>query len=75
MSTEADVMVGVRRMLERVKQTLRENLSNAVNNGHITIEPEKLPGLNQIVEGAVDQGFIEGSELLTNTLQAYSKRK
>ncbi len=75
MSTEADVMVGVRRMLERVKQTLRENLSNAVSNGHITIDPEKLPGLNQIVEGAVDQGFIEGSELLTNTLQAYSKRK
>ncbi len=75
MSTEADIMVGVRRMLESVKNTLKSNLANAVNNGHITIDSDKLPGLNQILDEAVDQGFIEGSELLSNTLQAYSRRK
>ena len=74
MSTETDVMLGVRKMVDAIKYRLDHNLKTAVGNKMLTLDESKIPGLCKIMEDAVDQGFSEGTELLVNTLQALSRQ-
>jgi|ETNvirnome_6_100_1030635.scaffolds.fasta_scaffold90685_2 hypothetical protein len=75
MSLENDVSYSVKVLVDKIKAQVQTNLNKAVQQGHLTLEDAKVEGVTRLVHNSVDQAFTEGSELLTNTLRAYSKNK
>tara|TARA_Y100001938_G_C7788875_1_gene281539 strand:+ start:13 stop:240 length:228 start_codon:yes stop_codon:yes gene_type:complete len=75
MSLESDVSYSVKSLVDTIKATVNSNLKKAVQNGQLTLEEEKIVGVSLLVQNSIDQAFIEGSDLLTNTLRAHSKNK
>ncbi len=74
MSMSRDVTTAVRQITDAIKKHFEQNINAAVRDQMITLESDKIPGICQIANASVDQGLLEGSTLLTNTIQAYSKR-
>ena len=75
MSLESDVSYSVKSLVDTIKATVNSNLKKAVQNGQLTLEEERIVGVSLLVQNSIDQAFIEGSDLLTNTLRAHSKNK
>ena len=75
MSLETDVGYAINKMVSTIKERIEENLKLAVGNKMLTLEEQKIPGIAKLMKESVDQGFIQGTELLTNTLRAYSNKK
>jgi hypothetical protein len=75
MSLESDVSYSVKSLVDTIKATVNSNLRKAVQNGQLTLEQEKIEGVSLLVQNSIDQAFIEGTDLLTNTLRAHSKNK
>jgi len=73
MSLESDVSYSVKVLVNKIKAQVQINLNKAVEQGHLTLEEGKVEGVNRLIQNTVDQAFVEGSELLTNTLRAHSK--
>lgn len=75
MSLESDISYSVKSLVDTIKVTVNSNLRKAVQNGQLTLEQEKIEGVSLLVQNSIDQAFIEGTELLTNTLRAHTKNK
>ena len=73
MSMHTDVTYSVKMMIEGLKPLIEKNLNTAVRNNMLTIDQEKIPGIVKLVQDTIDQGFIEGSDQLINTLNHYAK--
>lgn len=75
MSLESDAMFGVRKITDEIKRAYEKNLKTAVDREMITIESEKIPGLTQLMNDAVDQALVNGSDYLLNVLKHHSRQK
>mgnify|MGYP005996234133 CR=1 FL=1 len=75
MSLESDISYSVKSLVDTIKATVNSNLRKAVQNGQLTLEQEKIEGVSLLVQNSIDQAFIEGTDLLTNTLRVHSKNK
>ena len=73
MSMHTDVTYSVKMMIEGLKPLIEKNLNTAVRNNMLTIDQEKIPGIVKLVQDTIDQGFVEGSDQLINTLNHYAK--
>ena len=74
MSLEKDVSFSVKTLVDNIKATVQNNLNEAVQKGMITLEDNKVEGVNRLVQSSIDQAFVTGTELLTNTLSFIHKR-
>ena len=73
MSLQSDVSYGVKMMIEGIKPLVEKNLREAVNNKMLTLDEEKIPGITRLVHDTIDQGFIEGSDLIVNVIKRHTK--
>ena len=73
MSLESDVSYSVKVLVDQIKSTVQNNLKEAARAGMITLDEGKVEGVTRLVHNSVDQAFIQGSELLRNTLRAHTK--
>ena len=73
MSLQSDVSYGVKMLIEGIKPLVEKNLREAVNNKMLTLDEEKIPGITKLIHDTIDQGFIEGSDLLVNVIKRHSK--
>ena len=73
-----DLMIGGYASIEIVDKqndliTLKA-LNEAVQKGMLTLEDNKVEGVNRLVQNSIDQAFTTGTELLTNTLSSYERQ-
>lgn len=72
MSFESEIMRDVKGLVENVKSTIMNNLIKVIREGKLTIEDNKLPGLDKIIRDSVDQAFANSSKTLNERLSKYS---
>tara|TARA_R110002124_G_scaffold266942_1_gene433985 strand:- start:122 stop:340 length:219 start_codon:yes stop_codon:yes gene_type:complete len=70
---QTDITYSVKVMVDSMKPLIEKNLNTAVRNNMLTIDEDKIPGIVKLVQDTIDQGFIEGSDQLINTLNHYAK--
>ena len=75
MSMQSDVTEGVKQLMGTIKLQIEKNLNEATRRNMISVDPTKVPGLTRIINDAVDQGFVEGSDMFINALNAHAKNK
>ena len=75
MSMQTDVTEGVKQLMGTIKLQIEKNLNEATRRNMISIDSSKVPGLTRIINDAVDQGFVEGSDMFINALNAHAKNK
>ena len=75
MSMQTDVTAGVKQLVGTIKLQIEKNLSEATRRNMISIDNNKIPGLTKIINDAIDQGFVEGSDMFINALNAHAKNK
>ena len=68
MSFESKVNASVHRMFSHTKVVVNRNLTAAVKEGKITIDPNKLPGLNLLISQSIDEALRGGSKDLNSVL-------
>lgn len=68
MSFERDINLKVKDIVEAIKNVVMQNIVYAVHQKQLTIDPNKLPGLDLIIRSSVDQAFASNSKGLTDTL-------
>jgi len=72
---QTDVTAGVKQLVGTIKLQIEKNLSEATRRNMISIDNNKIPGLTKIINDAIDQGFVEGSDMFINALNAHAKNK
>lgn len=75
MSMQSDVTEGVKQLMGTIKLQIEKNLNEATRRNMISVDSTKVPGLTKIINDAVDQGFVEGSDMFINALNAHAKNK
>jgi hypothetical protein len=75
MSMQSDVTEGVKQLMGTIKLQIEKNLNEATRRNMISVDPTKVPGLTRIINDAVDQGFVDGSDMFINALNAHAKNK
>jgi hypothetical protein len=75
MSMQTDVTEGVKQLMGTIKLQIEKNLNEATRRNMISVDSTKVPGLTKIINDAVDQGFVEGSDMFINALNAHAKNK
>ena len=75
MSMQTDVTEGVKQLMGTIKLQIEKNLNEATRRNMISIDSSKVPGLTRIINDAVDQGFVDGSDMFINALNAHAKNK
>jgi|SaaInlV_135m_DNA_3_1039749.scaffolds.fasta_scaffold42829_2 hypothetical protein len=75
MSMQSDVTEGVKQLMGTIKLQIEKNLNEATRRNMISIDSSKVPGLTRIINDAVDQGFVDGSDMFINALNAHAKNK
>ena len=75
MSMQSDVTEGVKQLMGTIKLQIEKNLNEATRRNMISIDSSKVPGLTRIINDAVDQGFVDGSDMFINALNAHTKNK
>lgn len=73
MSIERDVNVAVQLMFKHAKALVSKNLTNAVRNKQISIEENKLAGLDFIISKSIDDAFMQSSKQVSETLRVAIK--
>lgn len=73
MSMQNDVTHSVKMLIEGIKPLVEKNIKTAVRQNMLTIDEQKIPGICRLINDTIDQGLVEGSDLLINTLKQYSK--
>jgi len=68
-----DVTHSVKMLIEGIKPLVEKNIKTAVRQNMLTIDEQKIPGICRLINDTIDQGLVEGSDLLINTLKQYSK--
>jgi len=68
-----DVTHSVKVLIEGIKPLVEKNIKTAVRQNMLTIDEQKIPGICRLINDTIDQGLVEGSDLLINTLKQYSK--
>jgi len=59
-------------MIEGIKPLVEKNLRIAVRAKSLTIDEGRIPGITKLVHDTIDQGFIEGSDLLINAIKRHT---
>ena len=72
---QSDVTEGVKQLMGTIKLQIEKNLNEATRRNMISIDSSKVPGLTRIINDAVDQGFVDGSDMFINALNAHAKNK
>ena len=75
MSFEREVNVAVQLMFKHAKSVVSRNLTNAGLRGDITIEQSKLPGLEMIINQAIDDGYKQSARQLSSVLKEHADKK
>ena len=75
MSMQSDVTEGVKQLMGTIKLQIEKNLNEATRRNMISVDSTKVPGLTKIINDAVDQGFVDGSDMFINALNAHAKNK
>ena len=75
MSMQSDVTEGVKQLMGTIKLQIEKNLNEATRRNMISVDSTKVPGLTKIINDAVDQGFVEGSDMFINALNAHAKNR
>jgi len=74
MSFESDINTNVKVIVESIKTTILQNLVHLIRQGDLTIDEEKLPGLDKIIRDSTDQAFVNSSTGLNQVLALYTKQ-
>ena len=74
MSLQSDVTYSVKMLVENIKPLIETNLRRAVRNEMLTLDESKIPGITKLVHDTIDQGFVEGSDMLVNSLKRYADK-
>ena len=74
MSLQSDITYSVKQLTQEIKVQIERNLISAVANNMLTIDQEKIPGICKLANDSIDQALMEKSDLLINTIKAYSKK-
>ena len=74
MSLQSDITYSVKQLTQEMKVQIERNLVIAVANSMLTIDEEKIPGICKLANDSIDQALMEKSDLLVNTIKAYSKK-
>lgn len=74
MSFESDVNGAVKRMFAHTKRVISKNLLSAVKNKQLTIEGNKLPGLELLISQSVDEALRSGASELNRVLAENAKK-
>ena len=74
MSLQSDITYSVKQLMQEIKVQIERNLISAVANNMLTIDQEKIPGICKLANDSIDQALMEKSDLLINTIKAYSKK-
>ena len=73
MSFERDININVRAIVDSIKNTVMNNIVHAVRTKQLTIEENKLNGIDRIVRDAVDQAVVNSSHGLNETLRKFTE--
>jgi hypothetical protein len=74
MSLQRDITYSVKQLTQEIKVQIERNLVMAVASKMLTIDQEKIPGICKLANDSIDQALMEKSDLLVNTIKAYSKK-
>lgn len=74
MSFENEINSSVKGMVESIKNTVMENIVHVVRKGDLTIDENKLPGLDKIIRESVDQAFANSSFVFLKVVSKYSEK-
>lgn len=74
MSLEKDISIAVQSMFKHAKSQISLNLTNAVLKGQITIDKDKLPGLEMIIHRSIDDSFRRSSREIAAALKKHDKK-
>ena len=74
MSLQSDITYSVKQLTQEIKVQIERNLITAVANNMLTIDQERIPGICKLANDSIDQALMEKSDLLVNTIKAYSKK-
>ena len=74
MSLQSDITYSVKQLTQEMKVQIERNLVMAVASKMLTIDQEKIPGICKLANDSIDQALMEKSDLLVNTIKAYSKK-
>ena len=74
MSLQSDITYSVKQLTQEMKVQIERNLVMAVASKMLTIDQEKIPGICKLANDSIDQALMEKSDLLINTIKAYSKK-
>jgi len=74
MSFESDVNQSVRQIVDHIKLSCSRNLIDAVVQGKLTLDREKLPGLQLLVTTSIENAYRQSTEGLNGTLRQYTDK-
>lgn len=75
MSFERDVNVAVSLMFKHAKSVVAKNIRNAVKQGQLTLETERIPGLELLINRSIDEAYVQSSRQLTSVFTDANKQK
>lgn len=65
MSFERDINVAVGLMFKHSKAVIGRNIRNAVKQGQLTFDVERIPGLELLINRSIDEAYVQSSRELT----------
>lgn len=73
MSFERDVNVAVGLMFKHTKAVISRNIRSAVKNGQITLDPDRIPGIELLVSRSIDEAYVQSSRELNRVFENKAK--
>lgn len=64
MSFERDVNVAVGLMFKHSKAVISRNIRSAIKNGQITLDADRVPGIELLVNRSIDEAYVQSSREL-----------
>lgn len=74
MNPEREINIAVQLMFKHAKNVVMKNIVNAIKQGEITIDESKLPGLEIIIQGSLDDSYKQSVRQLNSSLAEVIKR-
>ncbi len=74
MSFESDVTAAVQRMFSHTKTVVQKNLLAAVKEGKLTLDKDKVAGVNLLVTSSIDEAFRTSAKEVSKVLEVKHKK-
>jgi len=69
MSFERDVNVAVGLMFKHTKAVISRNIRNAIKSGQITLDVDRVPGIELLVNRSIDEAYVQSSRELNRVFE------